>query len=349
MYLGTRLRSLLRTAILGAGLLFALPAAAQMYWTNQTLDTIQRAELDGTVVATVQGGVSSNGLALDMIAGKLYWTDLGNPLASGDELIRRSNLDGSSTEILLDTTDGLQSPGEIELDLSAGKMYWVDVGASGARITRANLDGSGVEVVFRILDHRAPNFGSGPGETLEFASVWGLALDPGAGQMYWTDFFGADIHRANLDGSAVSGPLVAGLATPRGIDVDPARNLMYWTEVDNSTIFRADLDGLNVQLVADDVVGVDEPFSIAIDSIPGKIYWTNLKAGTVQRADLDGQNAETLVTQSLQDLIDIAILTTVPIPPVPALSEVTQLLLVLLLVAMTMYLPVRGGRKDGQG
>jgi len=45
---------------------------------------------------------------------------------------------------------------------------------------------------------------------------FGIALDLGAGKMYWTDAFTDKIQRANLDGSDVE-DLVTGLVAPTGI------------------------------------------------------------------------------------------------------------------------------------
>ena len=291
--------------------------ASQMYWSDTTVDVIRHAELDGSGVGIVAAGISSLGVAVDVANGKLYWTTSSQvPGVAGT--IQRSNLDGSGREVLADGADGVSGPADLQLDLSAGKVYWTDIGLPGGRIMRANLDGSAVETVFSAPAHRGPDFGTGPGQTLEFASVWGLALDPAAGVMYWTDFFGGDIHRANLDGTGVSGPLVTGLGQPRGLVIDHAAGQMIWTEQLNSTISRAALDGSGVQLILDDLDGVDEAFGLAIDPIPGKLYWTNMKSGEIRRADLDGQNAQSLLLFPGQDLVAIALAPTTP--PVPSIS-----------------------------
>ena len=332
-----RIRTLMSA---GLALLFAqtaIAAAPEMIFTNLTTDAIQRADLDGSGLANLRLGANSLGVAVDLVGAKIYWTELGVDTVVGDETIRRSNLDGSGVEVLLDNLDGLTHPTDIELDVAAGKMYWSDIGAPAGRISRANLDGSAVETLFNVLDHRGPNFGNGPGQTLEFGSVWGIALDLVAGNLYWTDFFGADIHRSALDGSGVSGPLVSGFVTLRGLTVDAASGLMYWTDSFDSTIYRAALDGTNVQLIADDVVGVDTPFDVEIDAIPGKLYWTNNGAGTVQRSDLDGQNVETLVVLPGQDLIGLALAGTPP--PVPSMGGYGLAMLTILLAFMGGALP----------
>jgi len=80
-------------------------------------------------------------IALDAVAGKMYWTDFGT-----DEIrntIERANLDGSGREVLV--SSGLGMSYGLALDIVAGKMYWTD--RDTETIERANLDGSGREVL----------------------------------------------------------------------------------------------------------------------------------------------------------------------------------------------------------
>ena len=108
-----------------------------MYWAENNLKKLQRANLDGTVVENlVTTGLSAPyGLVLDVAGGKMYWTD------RGAGKIQRAHLDGSNVEDLV--TTGLSSPLGITLDVAGGKMYWADNGTD--KIQRANLDGSNVE------------------------------------------------------------------------------------------------------------------------------------------------------------------------------------------------------------
>ncbi len=89
-----------------AGLLAALLVGAhvdaglaqnKMYWTNFTSVKIQRANLDGSSVEDlVTTGLSEpTGIALDVAAGKMYWTD--------ESIIKRANLDGTGVENLVYT------------------------------------------------------------------------------------------------------------------------------------------------------------------------------------------------------------------------------------------------------
>ena len=255
------------------------------------------------------GGLESPfGIALDVAAGKMYWTNFGT--AS----IQRANLDGSQVETLVST--GLEGPVGIALDVAAGKMYWTDRGAD--RIQRANLDGSQVETLvdgLGLLDGIAldvvagkmywTNFGTASiqranldGSQVEtlvdgLEGPIGIALDVAAGKMYWTNFGTASIQRANLGGSQVE-TLVDGLEFPVGIALDVAAGKMYWTDIDTDSIQRANLGGSQVETLVDRLEG---PVGIALDVAAGKMYWTDIDTDSIQRANLDGSQVETLVAK----------------------------------------------------
>ena len=89
-------------------------AGGKMYWTDDGIGTIQRANLDGTGVEDlfpVGGLVAPHGIALDIAAGKMYWTDED---AVGDGTILRADLDGTNVEVLFG--GGLDAPHGIALD-----------------------------------------------------------------------------------------------------------------------------------------------------------------------------------------------------------------------------------------
>jgi Low-density lipoprotein receptor repeat class B len=209
-----------------------------MYWTDTNASVIWRANLNGTNAQIVVDdfGWEPLGIALDLANGKMYWND--------SEGIKRANLEGGGQELLTKGSAG----GFIALDLVAQRMYWVSAGAiksaamkanptvtdlvtgqagsfglavdHGGRelywlalnskkklvlIRRSNLDGSEVETIVER-----------PGEGLE----GGLAIDPTAGKLYWTEPEAHKIAIANLDGSGAKTLFSTGLDNPVDVAVE---------------------------------------------------------------------------------------------------------------------------------
>src|SRR6201995_3158696 len=101
---------------------------------------------DGSDLNTilVQGaGKLPDGLALDVAAGHLYWTNMGNPTAN-DGSIHRCDLNGRNLTTLI-PPGGTFTPKQLQIEKMTGKFYWCD--REGMRVMRANLDGSDVETL----------------------------------------------------------------------------------------------------------------------------------------------------------------------------------------------------------
>jgi DNA-binding beta-propeller fold protein YncE len=135
--------------------------------------------------------------------------------------------------------------------------------------------------------------------------IYGVAVDPNGGKMYWTDISTDTIKRANLEGSGVeslfttSGPPPS--SSPLGIALDLAGGKMYWTEdetdIESGKIRRANLDGSGAEELI--TTGLINPRGIALDVSGGKMYWTDSDTNKIQRASLDGSGAEELITTGL--------------------------------------------------
>ena len=196
----------------------------KIYWTHAD-DGIYRANLsDGTniehLVRDNIWSISGGRIALDVAGGKMYWT---NGETNG---IFRANLDGSNAEEVLRLFVG--TPLDIALDVAGGKMYWTQW-EGNASISRANLDGSGAELLINPGDRR------------------GIALDVAGGKMYWTDGF-EGIGMSNLDGSNVTN-----FETPNftmgDIILDLHNGRMYWVDGEGSELRRGNLNGSQQQAI----------------------------------------------------------------------------------------------------
>ena len=213
-------------------------AGGKLYWTEKTgkrTGRIRRANLDGTNVRLVKKLTSvPYGIALDTVNGKLYLTN-----AYGK--VQRLNLDGSNFQPNLITD--LDTPRNLVLDVTGGKVYWTETTETSGRIRRANLDGSGVQNVATGL-------------------VLPLSLAVANGKIYWTE--GAtenvgELHFANLDGT--NSELIETLPiAPTGIAVDPARRLLYLT-LPSGGIYRLPVDGSGGEPV---VTGLVAPSNIVL-------------------------------------------------------------------------------------
>ena len=115
------------------------PKAQKIYWLNLSPRVvISRTNLNGTNIKhIVLGRTLSNGLALDIQANKIYWSD------KFRGRIQNSTLNGDNIE---DTVSGLRFPKQIALDKRSRKIYWAENEMAGPhfRIGRANLDGTNV-------------------------------------------------------------------------------------------------------------------------------------------------------------------------------------------------------------
>jgi len=246
-----------------------------IYWTQDFMN-IQRTSSDGIHQQALIDRVQFiRDVALDVAAGKIYWTTY-----SIGKKIQRSNLDGSNVE---DVITALDAPLAIALDVAGQKIYWSEASSSMSKICRANLDDSNVEVLVSGLN--TPN---------------DIALDITDGKMYWIHSGPNIIQRANLDGSNIEA-LVSGLDRPIGIALDITNGKMYWTDTGSNNpgdtgkgkIQRSNLDGSNVEVL---VSGLDQPIGIALHVAGGKMYWTDWIKGLIQYANLDGAHVEDLRT-----------------------------------------------------
>ena len=84
-----------------------------------------------------------DGIAVDVAAGHIYWTNMGVPKLN-DGSIERADLDGRHRMTIV-PQGGTFTPKQIQLEKKSRKLYWCD--REGMRVMRSNLDGSKIEVL----------------------------------------------------------------------------------------------------------------------------------------------------------------------------------------------------------
>jgi DNA-binding beta-propeller fold protein YncE len=241
-----------------------------------------------------------DGVAVDVAAGHVYWTNMGVPKVN-DGSIERADLDGRNRMTIVPQGDTF-TPKQIQLEKKSGRLYWSD--REGMRVMRANLDGSNIETV---ADTSQGDPRPGPD-----ASRWcvGVAIDVDGGKVYWTQK-GPDnagkgrICRAGIEvpaGQTASNRmdievLYDALPEPIDLDLDLNNRVMYWTDRGDpprgNTVNRAPMDSDAEGRPAPEIVltHLMEGIGIALDLKGDRMFVTDF-GGNVLAAKLDGSNVK---------------------------------------------------------
>ena len=240
-----------------------------------------------------------DGIEVDVEAGHIYWTNMGNPTAN-DGSIERADLDGTNRRTIV-PQGATFTPKQLKLDKRGGKIYWSD--REGMRVMRANLDGSEIETLVDTSEGDAR-----PGRD---AKKWcvGIAVDHDGGKIYWTQKGGDNanegrIFRASLEipkgKNAVNRPdielFLDRLPEPIDLDLDLNSRTIYWTDRGNppqgNTVSRALLDnGKDQQILVNDLM---EGIGLSLDLKNDRMFFADL-GGSVYSAKLDGSEKKALV------------------------------------------------------
>uniref|UniRef100_A0AAR2M698 Low density lipoprotein receptor-related protein 1Ab n=1 Tax=Pygocentrus nattereri TaxID=42514 RepID=A0AAR2M698_PYGNA len=160
----------------------------------------------------IPGLKTPRGIAVDWVAGNLYWTD------SGRDVIEVAQISGQNRKTLI--SGMIDEPYAIVVDPPRGTMYWADWG-NHPKIETAAMDGT----LRQPLVH----------ENLQWPT--GLAVDYFNERLYWADAKLSVIGSVRLDGTD---PVVA-LLHPFSIDV--FEDYIYGVTYINNYVFRVNKFG----------------------------------------------------------------------------------------------------------
>ncbi|KAG7257364.1 hypothetical protein CRUP_022800, partial [Coryphaenoides rupestris] len=259
---------------------------------------------DVVLAGKCTGLMTTDGLAVDAVGRKIYWTD------TGTNRIEVANMDGSMRKVLI--WQNLDSPRAIALYNEMGYMYWTDWGEN-AKLERAAMDGSDRAVLI------SNNLG------------WpnGLAIDKDGAQLLW-----ADAHTERIEASDLNGlnrrTLVTSCACPTGVllkgdrhscDDSPETYLLFSNRVSVRRISLDTRDHTDVHVPVPElhnVISLDYDSTVisqglkttdglAVDWVARNMYWTDTGRNTIEVARLDGTSRKVLVNNSLDEPRAIAV------------------------------------------
>ena len=280
-------------------------AAGRLFFLDLGAGRVLSANPDGSDLKTIinEGRRLPDGLVVDVAAGHIYWTNMGD-LKANDGSILRSDLDGKNMVTIV-PPGGTFTPKQLQLDKKSSKLYWCD--REGMRVMRANLDGTNIET---LVDTSHGDSRPGPDQT-----KWcvGIAVDAEGGKFYWTQKGGDDggqgrIFRANIKLPPGQSPsnrsdvelLYENLPEPIDLDLDLANRTLYWTDRGDpprgNTVNRAPMDPKPENSKEPEILfnHLMEGIGLALDLKGGRMFITDF-AGSVYSANLDGSNKKLLL------------------------------------------------------
>ncbi len=256
---------------------------SHIYWTNQTSGTIERADIDGSNRQTwISDRSSPSALVSD--GTYLYWTESSgsaNP-ATG---IYRALLADSSTVTQIVVTDGLS----YGVAVNATHLYWSESWEpTNGEVVRANLDGSGMQVVATGLERPE-----------------GLALNDT--QLFIAEFRDGTstgrIIRTDLDGSNPA-TIVATTELNGVDDVTVDSTHLYYSQSNAQAIGRALLDGSS----ADNTFMTSTGQTNGITTYRSKLLWASFSVDEgIWQSNLDGTGRTQLITSTGAGPIDVIV------------------------------------------
>ncbi|XP_028413507.1 very low-density lipoprotein receptor-like isoform X2 [Dendronephthya gigantea] len=205
-----------------------------MYWTDGKNTSIQRTTLNGdtkirkeTIITDVK---APDGIAVDWVTGKLYWTD------AWKKTIEVASLRGEHRRALI-TTD-IDMPRAIVLHPNFGEMFWTDWGKN-PKIEKCGMNGDPASrraiITTRILWPNA------------------LTIDYTIDSIWWVDAKLDLIEHCDLNGSNRRVILAERIFHPFSISV--FEDNVYWSDWYKTAIYKANkFTGKNVTVLREGLV-----------------------------------------------------------------------------------------------
>ncbi|KAL5241702.1 hypothetical protein ACI65C_009112 [Semiaphis heraclei] len=179
----------------------------QMYWSYIADRTIKSSKLNGSNVQEfiATEATSTEGLAIDWINRKIYWTD------SGLKRIMAADLN-NGTHVTIIANSSLSNPRGIAVHPNRRKLFWSDWNRNSPKIEWSDLDGSQREIFVQGPNVKLPN---------------SIAVDWYTDEICWADAGLKSIECIGID-SRLQRTAVANCSYPFGLTI--TRDNFYWTD-----------------------------------------------------------------------------------------------------------------------
>ncbi|HEY6804918.1 MAG TPA: 3-hydroxyacyl-CoA dehydrogenase NAD-binding domain-containing protein [Pyrinomonadaceae bacterium] len=274
--------------------------AGRVFFLDVSGARIESLNPDGSDRRVVLDGLKRipDGIGVDVEAGHIFWTNMGNP-KKNDGSIERADLDGTN-RLTIVPEGATFTPKQLKLDNQGNKVYWCD--REGMRVMRANLDGSDIET---LVDTSEGDPRPGRDET-----KWcvGIAVDHDGGKIYWTQKGGDNANKGRIFRAGIEIPkgetpanrtdvevLFERLPEPIDLDLDLAKRMIYWTDRGNppqgNTLSRSSIDKLAQEILIHDLI---EGIGLSLDLKNNRMFFADL-GGSVYSANLDGSEKRALL------------------------------------------------------
>jgi hypothetical protein len=257
-----------------------------LFWLAFNSSQVMMSKDMKTATMFARTGTAPDGVAVDVTAGKVFWTNMGSALGTGGGTVQSANLDGSMVTTIVPAGVGTTFK-QATLDSKNKKLYWGD--REGRKLWRSDYDGKNYEA---IVDGLTPE-------------VVGCVVDSDAGKVYFTGRTDGKIWRTNIempDGATAETrtDLEMVLMGPPGsntidLEIDHTNKVLYWTDRTLGTVHSMQLDKPETDKVI--VPNLNEPIGICLDVPNGKIYFAEL-GGSISSAGLDGSGVERGILRS---------------------------------------------------
>ncbi len=249
-------------------------------WAEENANRLRCADRAGQAIQTVAELSRPQGVALDAVSRRLYWTSDGTyPRQVG--WISLDAPDPAATAQVIAAGTDVNRPYAVAIHGRGADVVWSEAVSGRLRrwdastATIEELWTSGFDVVDRP-DARAMR-------------ALGLAtLDDAT--LLWTDMARGTIERRSPEGqhSVVFDATRPDLLLPSGLAVDSSERHLYWSDLAYARIQRAAIDGSAVEPWLTPNDGLVEPRGLAFDVSTKTLYWVDAARDVIGRRRIDG-------------------------------------------------------------